>query len=430
MNNNTEPCCQAREKSRAAEQLNQHCFCKTFDASLLENLLGTSAAAQPLLATYPQFFSNTAVFISADQLNCMQRLINAIEQVIALPAYRAAALAKAPENAHIIADNPGVFMGYDFHMSERGPQLIEINTNAGGGFLNAVLANAQISCCNSNAVLFTDKQQLDREFTDMFMQEWRSLRSSSSASSSLPRLAIVDDKPQQQFLYPEFKLAQGLFERQGISAVIAAPEELEFNGTHLLYKNEVIDLVYNRLTDFPLTEPGHQAILEAFKSKAIVLTPAPFHHALYADKRNLALLSDAANLSSYGLSESQIQELLTGIPKTQIVSPENADNLWQNRKQLFFKPTGGFGSRATYRGDKLTQRVWQQILNEKYIAQTLVAPSERGMLVDGMETALKTDIRAYVYKGKIQLLAARLYQGQTTNFRTTGGGFAPVFIQT
>jgi hypothetical protein len=26
----------------------------------------------------------------------------------------------------------------------------------------------------------------------------------------------------------------------------------------------------------------------------------------------------------------------------------------------------------------------------------------------------------------VQLLAARTYQGQTTNFRTEGGGFAPV----
>jgi hypothetical protein len=28
----------------------------------------------------------------------------------------------------------------------------------------------------------------------------------------------------------------------------------------------------------------------------------------------------------------------------------------------------------------------------------------------------------------VLLLAARLYQGQTTNFRTPGGGFAPVVV--
>ena len=41
--------------------------------------------------------------------------------------------------------------------------------------------------------------------------------------------------------------------------------------------------------------------------------------------------------------------------------------------------------------------------------------------------ALKFDLRAYTYAGDVMWMAARLYQGQTTNFRTPGGGFAPVF---
>jgi hypothetical protein len=28
----------------------------------------------------------------------------------------------------------------------------------------------------------------------------------------------------------------------------------------------------------------------------------------------------------------------------------------------------------------------------------------------------------------VQLIAARLWRGQTTNFRSPGGGFAPVFV--
>jgi hypothetical protein len=35
-------------------------------------------------------------------------------------------------------------------------------------------------------------------------------------------------------------------------------------------------------------------------------------------------------------------------------------------------------------------------------------------------------VRNYVYEGEVLLRAARLYEGQTTNFRTPGGGFAPV----
>ena len=42
--------------------------------------------------------------------------------------------------------------------------------------------------------------------------------------------------------------------------------------------------------------------------------------------------------------------------------------------------------------------------------------------------AFKFDVRCYVYDSKVQLIAARLYQGQTTNFRTPGGGFALVRV--
>lgn len=42
---------------------------------------------------------------------------------------------------------------------------------------------------------------------------------------------------------------------------------------------------------------------------------------------------------------------------------------------------------------------------------------------------LKADVRNYAYAGVVKLVTARLYQGQTTNFRTPGGGFAPVFTE-
>ena len=63
------------------------------------------------------------------------------------------------------------------------------------------------------------------------------------------------------------------------------------------------------------------------------------------------------------------------------------------------------------------------------MAQDLVPPSGRTVIVDGRREVMKLDIRNYTYDGKVQLVAARLYQGQTTNFRTVGGGFAPVVWQ-
>lgn len=110
------------------------------------------------------------------------------------------------------------------------------------------------------------------------------------------------------------------------------------------------------------------------------------------------------------------------------MSAEQSEELWSRRRELFFKPARGYGSKAAYRGDKLTRRVWAEILAADYVAQEIAPASERLVLRDDVPTDLKFDIRAFAYDGSIQLLAARLYAGQTTNFRTPGGGFAPVFI--
>jgi hypothetical protein len=98
------------------------------------------------------------------------------------------------------------------------------------------------------------------------------------------------------------------------------------------------------------------------------------------------------------------------------------------RRQLFFKPVGGYGDKAVYRGDKLTRRVWDEILAGEFIAQALVPTGWRMVIVNGVQTDLKFDIRAYTCAGQVQLLAARTYRGQTTNFRTPGGGFSPVVV--
>lgn len=54
-------------------------------------------------------------------------------------------------------------------------------------------------------------------------------------------------------------------------------------------------------------------------------------------------------------------------------------------------------------------------------------PGERSVRVDDRPVKLKLDVRCYACAGKVVTLAARLYQGQVTNFRTPGGGFATVF---
>ena len=157
-----------------------------------------------------------------------------------------------------------------------------------------------------------------------------------------------------------------------------------------------------------------------------MLTPNPWSHAIYADKRNLIRLTDGDTLEQWGVEQELSTIVRDGIPKTVLVTRECANELWSKRNKLFFKPAAGFGGRAAYRGDKITRRVWQTILEGGYVAQGLVPPSGRTVVVDGRRELMKLDIRNYTYDGNVQLVAARLYKGQTTNFRTAGGGFAPV----
>jgi hypothetical protein len=222
-------------------------------------------------------------------------------------------------------------------------------------------------------------------------------------------------------------LFERLFRRHGLMTVIADPSELRILDGKLWYENQAIDLVYNRLTDFSLDESRHAVLREAYLEGSVVLTPHPRAHALYADKRNLVALTDSARLRAWQVPESVIHTLLTGIPRTVAVDAAHAPELWERRRKLFFKPAAGYGGKAAYRGDKLTRRVWDEIITGHYVAQERIAPSQRRLRQNGTETALKLDIRNFVYDGEVQLLAARLYQGQTTNFRTPGGGFAPVF---
>ena len=419
-----------------ADRLNADCHCVSLDSARLAAELERVSPGfhDEVMAGRPHLFSRSAAFVSADHVARMARLVAAVERVVALPAWQQHVLAWGPESARHATPARGVFLGYDFHLGEGaggfGPQLIEINTNAGGGLLNALLARAQQACCEDVGALLPGDLGGDTPehlFLEMFLAEWRAFAGARGAAGAMPGgIAIVDAEPATQYLHPEFVLFQRLFERAGIPALICDPAELALRDGALWHGSRRIDLVYNRLTDFALDEPANAVLRAAWLGDAALLTPHPRAHALYADKRNLAALSDDALLAGWGVDEATRATLREGIPRTEVVDARHAEDLWARRRQLFFKPASGYGSKAAYRGDKITRRVFDDVLAGSYVAQALVPPSSRTLRLGEDPVELKLDLRNYVYAGHVQLIAARLWQGQTTNFRTPGGGFAPV----
>ena len=418
----------------AVDALNRACFCFSLDQDALAQALDSELGQQGLSAMVrercPYLFAAQPVFVAATQLQRMAQVMQAIESVVALPAYQEQVLATAPAIVRLGLNGPkGAFFGYDFHLNQGHLGLIEINTNAGGAMLNAVLARAQRACCTAMEAMeamepsVASVKAFEQHIVDMFHQEWRL----AGRARPLASIAIVDEAPETQYLYPEFLLFQQLFERHGLRAAIASPTSLEYRKGVLWHGDLAIDLVYNRLTDFYLEQATSAALREAYLQQAVVLTPHPRAHALYADKRRLVLFSDAAQLQGLGVPKATQQVLLEHVPHTEVVDAADEQRLWSERRGLFFKPVAGFGSRAAYRGDKLTRRVWQDILAGDYVAQAIIAPGERQVDEHDAAKTLKFDLRAYAYDGAVQWVAARMYQGQTTNFRTPGGGFAPVY---
>jgi len=123
---------------RSAESLNRGCVCRPLDPDRLCRELeaepSLAGLCEDIARTRPHLFSATAVFISSEQFKRIAAMITAVESVVSLAGYQESALARAPRVAQLDPGPLGVFLGFDFHLTSGGPQLIEINTNAGGAY--------------------------------------------------------------------------------------------------------------------------------------------------------------------------------------------------------------------------------------------------------------------------------------------------------
>jgi len=409
-------------------ECNRQCDCWPIERGRVAQALPESVRAS-LDERHTHLFAQTGVFVHRRDFLAMTEQIQAIEALAVREDYRQLTLKTAAlQGPHQQFDLCGALMGYDFHLSADGPKLIEINTNAGGAFL---VDHIQRTLGLSGSVL--SAADTAQALLRMFISEWR-----LGGRTGLPgRIAIVDEAAEQEYLYSDMQLAADLLRPHFDSVVVVDSSELVLAGGELRLQSTGarVDLVYNRLTDFMLTEATSRTLSDAWHSDAVVVTPSPRHHALLANKLNLALLANPVRWRESDLGKANLSAL-SRLPAAVAVTADNATELWQQRKQLFFKPASGYAGRAAYRGAKLTAKTFARLVTElptrPYVAQALVPAAQR--LLPAVQTSpaqqrlLKFDVRVFSYAGEPLLLAARVYQGQTTNFRTPGGGFAPVAI--
>jgi hypothetical protein len=111
-----------------------------------------------------------------------------------MPQYERLAMSRAPAIAALAFGPLGALMSYDFHLGSDGPRLIEVNTNAGGALLSAVLTGAQEACCEpvERSIAVCDgPPTLGVRVMEMLLREWHVQRMSAAPG----RILIVDDRP-------------------------------------------------------------------------------------------------------------------------------------------------------------------------------------------------------------------------------------------
>lgn len=374
------------------------------------------------------YAGRSVIALAPEQFAAIRRTVELLFALAHSPAYEREVDRDAGEIARFVPGNTGVFMGYDFHLTPAGPRLIEINTNAGGALLNglhtaALCDPARLAClCDQLLPVETIQERIVRTF----VSEFQAVR---GADAGLQSIAIADERPQGQFLYPEFELFVQFFQRAGISATICDTSQLTRRDGHLELGGNPLDLVYLRDTDFTLATPRSAHVRAAYLGREAVVTPSPREHHLLANKARLALFSSVDALMKLGVSGADAGFLTQIVPETRSLRSLGVERAWQERRDWVFKPCSSYGSRSVYRGDKISRRKLEEIAERPdYLAQRRIVPGAIDVETSDGHRSMKFDVRAYAYRDEILLLGARVYEGQVTNMRSPGGGFSAICV--
>jgi hypothetical protein len=313
--------------------------------------------------------------------------------------------------------NFSLFMSYDFHLTEDGLKLIEINTNAAFSLVVYEL---------HKFAGLTPENSFYADYHIQLQEAFRNEARLSLSKSQPDMIAIVDESPQAQKMFVEFVMFQDLFTKWNWKSGIYDENEFSFSGNALSSSDGMkVDFVYYRSTDFMID--GSPELRAAYLNRGACFSPNPHEYALLADKSRLIDFKNLDLLRQLGLDEDSVQAIDKHVPFIRETKSLQADELWELRKKTVFKPKNAYAGKEVYRGANITRKVFDHVRDGDFVAQEFVpAPIIMIKREAGRKEEFKYDLRFYAYRDQIQLVTARLYQGQVTNFRAPGSGFTAI----
>lgn len=357
--------------------------------------------------------SKAIVEVPVPAVRRMIGLVKLLDRISRSPLYRKLVYSHVPDVARFDPGHDSVMMCYDFHLLGDVPKLIEVNTNAGGSLLAYLVHDPSLSI----------SPRIKKRLLQTFAEEMS--RFSGGEKAKPERIAIIDEKPESQYLYPEMCAFADQFREWGVPTEIISPEQLDASAEGVFLDGAPIDFVYNRHCDFYFESDEMAGLKDAYLAKQVCLSPNPHMYGLLADKRRAVLWATPECREALGLSAKDLALLNETILSCALLGDLESDQAWANRKKTIFKPVDSFGSRGVLHGAKISRKRFQELPLQSTLVQELAPPS---MTPVPDSEPMKTDLRVYAYRSQVLGITARLYRGQVTNMRTPGGGFARVKI--
>ena len=273
---------------------------------------------------------------------------------------------------------------------------------------------------------------------DTLLSAYRELRGERGDLPETPRLALVDVEGSPSV--PEFRIICEAAKREGLEALHATLDEVEYDGSVLHVKGEPVHLVYRRalLEDLPEGD----LIAAARDRRAAVVNP--FRARVANNKKLFALLADPRFAQLVEDAERQV--IAETIPWTRVLREGRAAyGDWvvdllafvsDNRERLVLKPASDYGGHGVSLGMETSQSDWDRLIEEHhangdYVVQEYVpVPEEMFPTVEDGHVHMRLkrfNINPFGIGGRYAGMITRISDQAVINV-SAGGGLLPSVV--
>lgn len=331
----------------------------------------------------------------------------------------------------------------DAFLHDYDVKFLEFNTDspAGMGWTDTLseALTERVDLRRVREVFHTDYAPVLPVVVETLLDAYRAAREGLPELPEQPRLAVVDvaGTPTISDLRHVCRLA----ERAGVETMIAALDDLEYDGSRLLAGGAQVDLVYRRALIETIAEDGALAAAAA-DGRAVVVNP--FRAIVASNKKLLALLQDERFERLLRAGEAAtIRETL---PWTRILRRgrttygnwrfELLSFVRDNRERLVMKPASDHGGHGVMLGMETSADAWEAAIEEHaercdFIVQEYVPiPEEMFPTVEAGQVQMRLkrfNINPYCVGGRYVGMMTRISDQAVINV-AAGGGILPSVV--